>query len=73
LLFSSSSTIVGTPEAWVLPTMAKMPFPMEGLGDCEGGSKKTVKWSPYMEELASSNFSSFELMPTENDSVGKEN
>jgi len=49
-----------------------MPFPMEGLGDSEGGGKKTVRWSPYMEELSSLNSSSFELMPTENSLVGKE-
>jgi len=52
--------------------MPKMPFPMEGFGDSEGGGKKTVRWSPYMEDLDSSNSSSFELMPTENSSVGKE-
>jgi len=64
--------VVGTPEGWVIPTMTKMPFPMEGFGDREGGGKKTVRWFPYMEELDSSNSSSFELMPTENGSVGKE-
>jgi len=48
-----------------------MPFPMEGLVDCEGGGKNTVRWSPYMEELDSSNSASFELIPTENGSVGK--
>jgi len=52
--------------------MPKMPFPMEGLDDAEGGGKKTVRWSPYMEGLDSSNSSSFEVMPTENSSVGKE-
>ena len=31
-----------------------------------------MRWSPYMEELDSSNSSSFELMSTENSSVGKE-
>jgi len=31
-----------------------------------------MRWSPYMEELDSSNCSSFELMPTENGSVVKE-
>jgi len=55
---SSAPTIVGTPEAWVIPTMPKMPFPMDRLGDSDGGSKKTVRWSPYMEELDSSNSSS---------------
>jgi len=70
--FSSAPTMVGTPEAWVIPTMPKMPFPMEGFRDSEGGGKKTVRWSPYMEELDSSNSSSFEVMPTENSSVGKE-
>jgi len=69
---SSAPTIVGTPESWVIPTTPKMPFPMEGLGDSEGGGKKTVRWSPYMEELDSSISSSFELMPTENGSFGKE-
>jgi len=49
-----------------------MPFLIEGLEDSEGGGKKTVRWSPYMEELDSSNSSSFELMPTENGLVGKE-
>jgi len=72
LSFSSAPTMVGTPEAWVMPTTPKMPFPMEGFGDSEGGGKKTVRCSPYMEELDSSNSSSFELMPTENSSVGKE-
>jgi len=49
-----------------------MPFPMEGFGDSEGGGEKTVRWSPYMEELDSSNSSSYKLMPTENGSVEKE-
>jgi len=49
-----------------------MPFPMEGFRDSEEGGKKTVRWSPYMEELDSSNSLSFELMPTENGSVGRE-
>jgi len=70
--FSSAPTMVGTPEAWVIPTTPKMSLPMEGLGDSKGGSKKTVRWSPYIEELDSSNSSSFELMPTENGSVEKE-
>jgi len=70
--FSSTPTMVGTPEAWVIPTTHKMPFRMQGFGGSEGGGKKTVRWSPYMEELDSSNSSSFELMPTENGSVGKE-
>jgi len=26
--FSSAPTMVGTPEAWVIPTTPKMPFPM---------------------------------------------
>jgi len=64
--------MVGTPEALVLPTTPSMPFQMEGFGDSEGGSKKTVRWSPYMEELDSSNSKSFELMPTESGTVGKE-
>jgi len=46
--FSSTPTIVGTHEAWVIPTMPKMPFPMDGFGDSEGGAKKTMRWSPYM-------------------------
>jgi len=71
-VFSSTPMIVGTPEAWAIPAMPKMPFPMEGFGDSEGGGKKTVRWSPYMEELDSSNSSSFELMPTESGSVVKE-
>jgi len=70
--FSSAPTMVGNPDAWVIPTTPKMLFPMEGLGESEGGGKKTVRWSPYMEELDSSNSTSFELMPTENGSVGKE-
>jgi len=45
--------MVGTPEAWVIPTTAKMPFPMEAFEDSEGGGKKTVRWSPNMEELDS--------------------
>jgi len=57
----------------VIPTTPKMPFPMEGFGDSKGGGKKTVRWSPYMEELDSSNSSSIELKPTENGPVGKEN
>jgi len=70
--FSSTPTMVSTPEAWVIPTTPKMPFPMEGLGGSEGGGRKTVRWSHYMEDLDSSNSTSFELMPTENSSVGKE-
>jgi len=70
--FSSAPTVVGTPEAWVIPMTPKLPFPMDGFGDSEGGAKKTVRWFPYMEELDSSKSSSFELMPTENSSVGKE-
>jgi len=70
--FSSAPTVVGTPEAWVIPTTPNMPFPMQSFGDGENGGKKTVRWSPYMEELDSSNSSSFELMPTESSSVGKE-
>jgi len=45
---------------------------MEGFGDSKGGDKKTMRWSPYMEALDSSNSSSYELMPTESGSVGKE-
>ena len=70
--FSFSPTMVGTPEAWVIPTTPKMPFPMVGFGDGQGGSNKTVKWSPYMDELDSSNYLSFKLMPAENGLVGKE-
>jgi len=70
--FCSAPMKVGTNKAWVIPMTPKMPFPMEGFGDSEGGGKKTVRWSPYMEELDSSNSSSFELMPTENGSVVKE-
>jgi len=64
--------MVGTPEACVIPIIPKMPFPMAGFGDSEGGGKMTVRCSPYMEELDSSNSSSFELIPTENSSVVKE-
>jgi len=70
--FSSTHTMVGTPEAWVILTMPKIPYPMDGFGDSKGGGKKIGGWSPYMEELDSSNTSSFELMPTERGSVGKE-
>jgi len=70
--FSSAPMMVGTPEAWVIPTTPKMPFSMEGFGDSEGGGKKTVKWSSYMQELDSSNCLSFELRLTENGSVVKE-
>jgi len=70
--FSSAPTMVGTPEAWIIPTTPKMPFQMEGFRDSEGGGRKTVRWSPYMEELDSSNCSSFELKPTEDGLVGKE-
>jgi len=72
LSFSSTPTMVGTPEAWVIPTTTQIPCPMEGFGESEGGGKKTVRWSPYIEELDSSNSSSFELMPIENGSAGKE-
>ena len=65
--------MVGTPEAWVIPLTAKMAFLIEGFGNCEGGGKKTVRWSAYIEELDSSHSSSFELMATENGSVVKEN
>jgi len=44
--FSSPPTMVGTPEAWVIPTTPKRPFPMEGFGDIESGGKKTMRWSP---------------------------
>jgi len=67
--FSSAPTMVGTLEAWVIPTTPKMSFPMEAFVDSHGGGKKTVRWSPYMEELDSSNSSSFELMPTESGAV----
>jgi len=69
--FSSAPTIEGTPEAWVIPTTPNMLFPMEGLGDSYGGGKKTLRWFPYVEELDSSNSSSFDLMPNENSRVGK--
>jgi len=29
--FSSTPTMVGTPEGWVILMMHKMPFPMEGF------------------------------------------
>ena len=72
LSLSSASTMVGTPEAWVIPTISKIPFPMEGFEDSEGGGLKTVRWSTYIEELDSSNSSSYERMPTDNGSVGQE-
>jgi len=49
-----------------------MPLPMEGSGDSEGGIKKTMRWSPLMEGLNSLNSSSFEVMPTDGSSLGKE-
>ena len=70
--FSSAHTIIGTTKPWIIPTTPKMAFPIEGHGDGECGGKMTVRWSPYMEELDSSNYSSFELMPTESALVGKE-
>jgi len=70
--FASAPIMVGTPEAWVISSMPKMPFPKEGFGDSEGRGKKTVRWSPYMEELDSLNSSGFELIPAENGSAGKE-
>jgi len=69
-LYSDSIPMVtGSP---LTPTTPKMPFPMEGFGDSEGGGKKTVRWFPYMVELDSSNSLSYEVMPTESGSVGKE-
>jgi len=70
--FSSAPTMVVTPEARVIPTTPKMPFSMEGFGDSDGGGKKTIRWSPYMEELDTSNSSSFELMATESGAVRRE-
>jgi len=70
--FSFTATILGIPEVWVILRMPKMPLLIECFGHCEGGGNKTVKWSPYVEELDSSNSSSFELMPTEHCSVRKE-
>jgi len=64
--------MVGTPEAGVIPTTNKMPFLIERFGDSEGGCKKTVRWSPYMEELDISNSSSCEVIPTESGSLGTE-
>jgi len=32
--------MVGTPEAWVLPTTLRIPFPIEGFGDSEGGGRR---------------------------------
>ena len=49
-----------------------MPFLMEGFGHSEGDGNKNGRWSPFMEELDTSNSSSFELMPTESGSIGKE-
>jgi len=71
-LFYSPPTMVGTHEVSVIPTTSKRPFPVEGLGDGEGGGRKTVRWSPYIEELDSSNSFNFEQMPNENGSVMKE-
>jgi len=71
-LFSSAPTMVGTPLAWVLPMTSKMPFPIEGLEDSAGGGKKTVRWSLYMEELDTANSLSYELMTTQNGSLGKQ-
>jgi len=41
--FSSIPTMVGTPEAWVIPMTPKMPFLMEAFGDSDGAGKKTVR------------------------------
>jgi len=41
--FSSAPTMVGTPEEWVIPMTPKMPFPMEGFVDSDGGGKKTLR------------------------------
>jgi len=57
--------MVGTPEAWIIPTMPKIPLPIEAFGDGVGGGKKPIRWAPNMEELDSSNPARFELMPTE--------
>jgi len=70
--FSSPPKIVGTSKAWVITTTHKMPFRIEGCEDTKRGGRKPVRWSLYMEELDSSNSSSFELIPTESGSVGKE-
>ena len=43
LPFSSAPTMVGIPEARVIPTTPKMPFPMKGFGHSDGGGKKTVR------------------------------
>jgi len=63
--------IVGTSQAWVMITMPKMPFPIYGFGYREVDSRKTIRWSPYMEELSSLNSSSFTPMPTESGLAGK--
>jgi len=52
-------------------TTLKIPFLMEDFGDSEGGGKKTVRWSPYIEGLDSSNSLSLELIPMEGGSVVK--
>jgi len=70
--FNSPSTIVDNSEMWVIPITQRMPLQMEYFGDSEGDNKKTVRWSLYIEELDSSNFSNFETILTESGSVGKE-
>jgi len=69
--FSSTSTILVTLEVWVIPTILNMLFLMVGFGDSEGGSKKTVRWSTYVEEVGCSRSSSFELMQTKDRLVEK--
>jgi len=58
--------------AWVIWTTPNVPFLMEGFEDSEGGSKETVRWSSYIEELNSSNSLSLEPILTKNGSVGKQ-
>jgi len=71
-LFSSTPEMVGTPEEWVILMTSKMSFWMRGFRDREAGGAKIIRWSPYMEELVTSNFSSFGLIQTESGSVRKE-
>jgi len=46
---SSAPMIVYTSETLVISTIPKLLFQIEGLGDSEGGARKTEEWSPYVE------------------------
>jgi len=52
--------------------MTKMHFLKQGFRDVEGGVKKTLRWTPYMEYLDSLNSTSCKLIPTESGAVGND-